>query len=110
MDQRAFIRVAGNNCRPILLVRILMRCKSKFSPVQPQARFPPSRIRTMACITVFRQNWLDGVVKGELFGVFFGNRSRLCLSTSEEAQAEPSSKQAGNASVEQGYPSWTALI
>src|SRR5580698_3570718 len=90
VDQRASVRVAGNNCRLILLVRILMRCKSKLSAVQSQARFPPSRIRTMACITVFRQNWLDRVIKGELLGVFFWNRSWRCLAgsnSSEEAQA-----------------------
>jgi hypothetical protein len=94
-------------------VRILMRCESKFSAVQPQARFPPPRIRTMACITVFRQNWLDRVIKGELFGVFFWSRSRFCfakLSSSEEAQTEPSPKQAWNASVEQRYQSSNALI
>src|SRR5258708_18242986 len=89
-----------------------MRCKSKFSSVQPQARLPPPRIRTMACITVFRQNRLDGVVKGELFDGFFRRRRRLCFarpSSNEEAQAEPSPKQVGNASLEQRYASSIAL-
>src|SRR6267154_1999454 len=81
-DKWAFLRIAGNNCRLILLVSILMRRESKFSAVQPQSRFPPSRIRTMACITVFRQNRLDGVVKGELFDGFFRSRRPLCFARS----------------------------
>src|SRR5260221_11056238 len=79
-DEWACVRVAGNNCRLILLGSILMRCKSKLSSVQPQARLPPPRIRTMACITVFRQNRLEGVVKGQLFNGFLRSRPQLCFS------------------------------